>query len=143
MGMNVGGGKKGGAVAEINVTPLIDIVLVLLIIFMVLTPSMLKELTANVPPKSEDNTPPPPGTEPVVIEINEKSELAINTEPIAPENLATQVQDRLRTRKDKIVFFKVHDLAVYGDVVRFMDIAKGAGATMLGIVTRDAMGPQQ
>ena len=136
MSMSVGGSRKG-AQADINVTPLIDIVLVLLIIFMVLTPSMLKELTANVPPKSEDTTPPPPDMAPIVLEINDKSELFINTDPIAPESLAEKITERIKTRRDKIVFFKVHENAIYGDVVRFMDITKGAGATMLGIVTKD------
>ena len=66
MSMDVGP-KKKGAQADINVTPLIDIVLVLLIIFMVLTPSMLKHMTANVPKKSNDPTPPDPATAPIVL----------------------------------------------------------------------------
>jgi biopolymer transport protein TolR len=136
MSMDVG--KKGGASSDINVTPLIDIVLVLLIIFMVLTPSMLKELTANVPRKEDVNTPPPPDPNPpVVLEISAKSELAINTEPVAPEALADKITERLKGQRQKVVFFKVEDDAVYGDVVKFMDICKGAGAKTLGIVTKE------
>src|SRR4051812_22326654 len=123
MGMDVGGSKKG-ARSEINVTPLIDVVLVLLIIFMVLTPSMLKELTANVPRKDETNQPPPP-IPPLVLEITAKSELSINGEPVAPEALADKIGDRLKHDTQKLVFFKVDDEAMYGDVVRFMDIVKG------------------
>ena len=63
MAMDVGGNKKG-AKGDINVTPLIDVVLVLLIIFMVLVPSMLKELTANVPKKDKSDTPPDPTSVP-------------------------------------------------------------------------------
>jgi len=135
MGMDVGGSKKG-AKGDINITPLIDVVLVLLIIFMVLTPSMLKELTANVPRKSENAT-PDPASAPIVLVISAKSELELNTEPVAPEALADKVGERLKHDRQKVVFFKVDDDALYGDVVKFMDIVKGAGATTLGIITKD------
>jgi len=138
MGMDVGGGKKKGAKGDINITPLIDVVLVLLIIFMVLTPSMLKELTANVPKKDESPTPPPPDPNPpMVLEISAKSELALNTEPVAPEALADKITERLKHDRQKVVFFKVDDAALYGDVVKFMDIVKGAGARTLAIITKD------
>ena len=135
MGMDVGGSKKG-AKGDINITPLIDVVLVLLIIFMVLTPSMLKELTANVPRKDESNSPPPPNP-PMVLEISAKSELALNTEPVAAEALGDKVGERLKHDRQKVVFFKVDDEAPYGDVVKFMDIVKGAGAKTLGVITKD------
>jgi biopolymer transport protein TolR len=138
MGMNVGG-SKGGARADINVTPLIDIVLVLLIIFMVLTPSMLKHMTANVPQKPNPNDPPPPpGTEPTVLEYRASGDLLINGEAVAPEALVDKITERLKLdRKDKVVFFKVDDEANYGTAVRYMDIVRGAGAKTLGIVTKD------
>ena len=85
MAMDVG--SKKGPRGDINVTPLIDVVLVLLIIFMVLTPSMLKHLTATVPKKAEDDTPQPPG-ETIMVEYTAKRELSINGEPVAPEALA-------------------------------------------------------
>jgi biopolymer transport protein ExbD len=135
MSMDVGGSKKG-AKGDINITPLIDVVLVLLIIFMVLTPSMLKELTANVPRKDESNNPPPPNP-PMVLEISAKSEVALNTEPVAAEALADKVGERLKHDSQKVVFFKVDDEAPYGDVIKFMDIVKGAGAKTLAIITKD------
>jgi biopolymer transport protein ExbD len=134
--MDVGGGKKG-ARSEINVTPLIDIVLVLLIIFMVMTPSMLKELTTNVPKKAPDNTPPPPADNTIVIEYTKSREISINQEPIAWEALADKLSDHLKHSSDKVVFFKIEDDALYGEVVKLMDTAKGAGAKTLGIVTKD------
>jgi biopolymer transport protein ExbD len=133
--MDVGGSKKG-AKGDINITPLIDVVLVLLIIFMVLTPSMLKELTANVP-KKNDSQQPDPAAAPIVLVITAKSELELNTEPVAPEALADKVGERLKHDRQKVVFFKVDDEAPYGDVVKFMDIVKGAGANTLGIITKD------
>jgi biopolymer transport protein ExbD len=136
MAMNVGRGKKGVR-GEINVTPLIDVVLVLLIIFMVLVPSMLKELTTNIPRKDNSNTPPDPNVVPIVVEYTGNRELSINQEPVAPEALAEKIGERLKYKNQKVVFFKIDDDAPYGEVVHFMDLVKGAGATTLGIVTKD------
>ena len=130
-------GRTKGAKADINVTPLIDVVLVLLIIFMVLVPSMLKELTANVPKKDRSDTPPDPTVVPIVVEYTGHRELSVNQEPVAPEALADKVQERLKFKSQKVVFFKIDDEAPYGEVVHFMDIVRGAGATTLGIVTKD------
>ena len=135
MAMDVGQSK--GAKADINVTPLIDVVLVLLIIFMVLVPSMLKELSANVPKKDESNTPPDPNAVPIVVEYTAAGELSVNTEPVSRDGLADKVGERLKFKNQKVVFFKIEDEAPYGDAIRFMDIVKGAGATTLGIVTKD------
>jgi biopolymer transport protein TolR len=136
MGMDVGNGKKG-AKGDINVTPLIDVVLVLLIIFMVLVPSMLKELSANIPKKDTSTTPPDPNVVPIVVEYTAHRELSVNQEPVAPEGLAERIADRIKYKNQKVVFFKIDDDAPYGEVVHFMDIVKGAGATTLGIVTKD------
>ncbi len=136
MAMDVGGTRKGVR-TDINVTPLIDVVLVLLIIFMVLVPSMLKELTANIPRKDESNTPPDPSASPVVVEYTAKGELSLNGEPVAPEALADKVAEKIKYKSQKVVFFKIEDDAPYGDAIRFMDIVRGAGATTLGIVTKD------
>ena len=85
MSMDVGG-KKAGAKSDINVTPLIDVVLVLLIIFMVLTPSMLKNLPMMVPDKSEDaNTPAMPPDSSIMVEYTAKRELTVNGEAAAIE----------------------------------------------------------
>ncbi|MFZ5891629.1 MAG: ExbD/TolR family protein [Myxococcota bacterium] len=133
MAMDVGG--KGGLKNDINVTPLIDVVLVLLIIFMVLTPSMLKHLTATVPKKSEDRS-ERVSESVIVIEYTANRELSINTEPVAPEALAEKISERLRSARQKVVFFKAEDEAPYGDVIHLMDIARGAGAQSLAVVTR-------
>ena len=136
MGMSAGGNRKG-ARGEINVTPLIDIVLVLLIIFMVMVPSMLKELTANVPKKDKSDTPPDPNVVPIVVEYSANRELSVNQESVTPEALAEKVGERLKLKSQKVVFFKIDDEAPYGDVVHFMDIVRGAGAATLGVVSKD------
>jgi biopolymer transport protein TolR len=136
MAFAVGGGKRGPQ-GEINVTPLIDIVLVLLIIFMVMTPVMLKEIVAKVPQKQTENLPQPPGENPIVVELDAHDGLALNGEAVAPEALAARVGERLLHDRQKVVFFKVDDDANYGRAVRIMDICKGAGARTLAIVTKD------
>ena len=134
MAMDVGG-KKGGPKSDINVTPLIDVVLVLLIIFMVLTPSMLKNIPMIVPEKAEDDTPAMPPDSAIMVEYTAKRELTVNSEAVAVEALAAKLQDRLKVRRQKVVFFKAEDKAPYGEVVRLLDIARGSGAETLAIVT--------
>jgi biopolymer transport protein ExbD len=131
------GGAKGRPSGEINVTPLIDIVLVLLIIFMVMTPVMLKELVAKVPQKNTELVPQPPGENPIIVELDARDQLSLNGEALAPEALAAAVGERLRHDRQRVVFFKIDDDANYGRAVRVMDICKGAGAATLGIITKD------
>jgi biopolymer transport protein ExbD len=135
MAFSVGSGK--GPSSEINVTPLIDIVLVLLIIFMVMTPVMLKELVAKVPQKSTELVPQPPGENPIIVEVDASDRIQLNGEAVAPEALGAQVGERLRHDRQKVVFFNIADDASYGSAVRVMDVCKGAGAATLGIITRD------
>jgi biopolymer transport protein TolR len=139
MAFSVGTGK--GPQADINVTPLIDVVLVLLIIFMVMTPVMLKELVAKVPQKQTENVPLPPGESTIIVELDAQDQLSLNGEPMAPELLAGKVGDRLAHDRGRVVFFKIADEANYGRAVRIMDICKGAGAKTLGIVTKDEAAP--
>jgi len=130
------GSRKNSLRGDINVTPLIDVVLVLLIIFMVLTPAMLKHVRIAVPDKTNDSTPSEDGEIPIVIEYTARRELTVNTEPLSFEHLAGRLAERLRSDRRKVVFFKADDDVAYGDVVKLMDIARGAGAKTLAIVTR-------
>ncbi len=137
MGMSVGSGSEGrfSSRGEINVTPLIDIVLVLLIVFMVMTPVMLKELVAKIPQEQSDNTPQPPGENPIVVSLAADGNVALGLEKIEIENLAVAVRERLSHDRQKVVFFRIDDHASYGRAVKLMDLCKGAGAATLGIVT--------
>ena len=134
MAMDVGG-KKSGPKSDINVTPLIDIVLVLLIIFMVLTPSMLKNIPTMVPEKAEDDAPAMPPDSAIMVEYTANRELTVNSESVSVEGLAEKLSERLKARRQKVVFFKAEDKAPYGEVVRLLDIARGSGAETLAIVT--------
>ena len=135
MSFSAGDGK--GTSSEINVTPLIDIVLVLLIIFMVLTPVMLKEIAAVVPRKATDALPVPAGGGPIVVRLDADGQISVGGEPVATEALSTVVSERLTHDRQKTVFFDFNDHANYGQAVRIMDLCKGAGAKTLGIVTQD------
>jgi biopolymer transport protein ExbD len=131
--MNVG--KKGTLQADINVTPLVDVVLVLLIIFMVLTPSLLKHLDATIPKKPEEPLPTVPTESSIVVEYGAARELSVNGEAVAIEGLGAKLGERLRGARQKVVFFKAEDDAPYGEVVRLMDVARGVGAEALAVVT--------
>ena len=104
---------------------------------MVLVPSTLKELTAHIPKKDDSNPPPDPSVAPIVVAYTGKRELSINQEAVTREALAGKVAERLEHRGQKIVFFRIDDEAPYGEVVQLMDIVKGAGATTLGIVSKN------
>jgi len=129
------GGK--GIRSDINVTPLIDVVLVLLIVFMVLVPKLLNQTPVDVPPKAPD-TPdtPPPASDQLVCTIGEDSRVAINGEAITIEGLADKVRTLMTNRSKKLMFFNPDDNAPYGDVVKVMDICRGAGVKTLGIMTK-------
>ena len=86
-------GRTQTALAEINMIPFIDIVLVLLIIFMVLVPSMLKHLTATIPKKADESTPQPPGESIIVVEYTANRELSLSDEPVAPDQLAAKLAE--------------------------------------------------
>src|ERR1700749_1309835 len=111
MAFSVGNGK--GPRSDINVTPLIDIVLVLLIVFMVMTPVMLKELVAKIPQEQTDNTPQPPGENPTVVSLATSGGITLGSESIAIEQLAAAVSERLTHDRQKVVFFRIDDRASY------------------------------
>lgn len=130
-----GGGK--GVRSDINVTPLIDVVLVLLIVFMVLVPKLLYQTSLEVPPKAPDNAAEPPSSsDQLVVTIAEDSRIAINGESVTVEQLPDKVRELMANRSKKLMFFNPADEAPYGDVVKVMDICKGSGAKTIGIMTK-------
>ena len=134
MAMAVGGQK--GAMHDINMTPMIDVLLVLIIIFMVITPLTPHGLEALVP------QPPPPNQQPtqsdlrtVVIVINRDRSIMINQEPTDEARLGSRLEEIFKTRAERVVFVKGDPDLEFEYVARAIDIAKGAGLDKVGLMT--------
>jgi biopolymer transport protein TolR len=135
MGMAVGG-PGGGPKADINMTPMIDVLLVLIIIFMVITPLTPKGLEALVP------QPPPPNqkvqednTRTVVIVINKDKSMMINQEQTDENKLGSRLEEIFKTRAERVVFVKGDPDLEFRDVAKAIDIAHGAGIDKVGLMT--------
>jgi biopolymer transport protein ExbD len=130
-----GGGGKGKPRSDINITPLVDVVLVLLIIFMVMTPILLKQLEVQVPDKVETEVVPQTSDQ-IVLTISADGAIAINQEPVKRETLEKQVHTLFDERADKTLFFDIDEQANYGFTVEVMSACKNAGVKVLGIATK-------
>ncbi len=140
MGMAVG--PSGGQNANINVTPLIDVLLVLLIIFMVITPLTPKVLDALVPqpPPPNQKQPPPQQDRTIVVQLIDRGPgqapgLKINQDDATWENLQGRLTDVFKTRAEKVMFVKGDDNIPFADVANVIDIAHSAGVDKVGLIT--------
>jgi biopolymer transport protein TolR len=133
MGMDVGG-RKGGTMASMNVVPLIDILLVLLIIFMVITPLSPKGLQAQVPQPAHDAK-PAPGYKIVVVQVLGGHQLKINEEPATWDNLGEQLDSIFKLRAEKVAFLKGDDTVLFAEVARAIDVMRSSGVEKVGLMT--------
>ena len=136
MSMSAGGGG-GGLNAEPNVTPMIDVLMVLLIIFMVIVPSSRKALDVQLPdpnPAPATSTP----TQQIVLEVLPGGVFEINNQPVAGNALATRLRELYDPRPEKIIFIKGDPGVKYQDVIQAMDVARGAGVKVIGVPPKEA-----
>ena len=135
MGKPKGLQKKLALQSEINVTPLIDVVLVLLIIFMVLTPITISEMSVNLPDKTETVEQEDVPKEQLLLAVCEDGSFALNRTAYEAEELRDNLQRRLRAKAKKVVFVDAHPEAGYHKVVTALDLARDAGADRLGMAS--------
>lgn len=124
--------SDGGMNADINITPFIDVLLVLLVIFMITLPMTRRVLEIQVPKEEQSQATSQPSNN-IVIEISETGSLAINTQPVTRENLSAKFHEIYDVRPDKLLFIKVHNSRPYSEVIGVIDIARGAGVKVFGL----------
>ena len=133
MAMSMGSGS--GPKSDINMTPMIDVLLVLIIIFMVITPLTPKGLEALIPqPPPPNQKQDQPDDRTVVVTINKDHSMLINTDPIVESALPKRLEDVFRTRAERIMFVKGDPDIEYKWVAEVVDIAHGAGVDKVGLM---------
>ena len=133
-------GKKriAGVNSDINVTPMVDVMLVLLIIFMVITPMLQKGVSVDL--AKTDNPvkmPEADREDSLIVAIMRDGKVYLNSDAVSPEALTDTVKDRLANKADKRIFVKADGGAKYGDVVSVVDNVRSAGVDQLGLLTEE------
>ncbi|MBI2409259.1 MAG: biopolymer transporter ExbD [Gemmatimonadetes bacterium] len=137
MSMSVGGGG-GGLNSEPNLTPMIDVLLVLLVIFMMIIPMSRKALDVQLPDPTPSDKDVKPNPDQIVLEVLPGGTYAINKGPVAKAELFKRLKEIYDPRPDKIIFVKGDPNVLYQDVIFGMDQARGAGVKVIGVPPKAA-----
>ncbi|HEX8454419.1 MAG TPA: biopolymer transporter ExbD [Longimicrobium sp.] len=127
-------GKRGGHVSAINMTPMIDVLLVLLIIFMVVQQSLQRGVRVQVPPPKSDQ--PVNAPDQIVLEVAPGGSYLLNQQPVAAGALESTLERVFAPRPRKVLFVKGGEQVAYADVVRAVDISRAAGVEVVGLMPR-------
>jgi biopolymer transport protein TolR len=137
------GGAKGGVKSDINVTPLVDVMLVLLIIMMLITP-MLNQGVAVRLPKASNTVDKPTTQDNTVVAVSKDGSLYVNSKPVTEAEMATRITEVLESKKEKVVFINADEEALYSSVMTAMDQLHQAGVEDIALITeRRREGGQQ
>ena len=141
MSMDVGG-AKGGIKSDINVTPLVDVMLVLLIIMMIVAPLLQKGAPVRLPTAS-NSADKPETQDQTVVAVTANGEYYVNGVPIPDSELRRRVEEILENKTEKIVLIKADEDAQYGKVMEAMDELRAAGIEDMGLITERRIRPGQ
>jgi biopolymer transport protein TolR len=131
------GNATEGLTNEINVTPMIDVLLVLLIIFMMVIPMSRKAIDLQLPDPTPDDTNQGPPPSQIVLEVLPGDVFKVNSQPIAKNELQKKLKEIYDPRPDKIIFVKGDPAVKYSDVIAAMDMARGAGVKVIAATPKE------
>ena len=138
MSMSVGTQGAHSSINDINVTPMIDVLLVLLIIFMITQPLSRMSLQVQVPPPPQPTASPPSQSNQIVLEMPDNGSYLINGQPVPKDQLDAQLHSIYDPRPAKLLFVKPGQNRVFQDVIDAMDVAMGAGVQVIGFTPKEA-----
>ncbi len=136
MAISSSGSTERGLANEPNVTPMIDVLLVLLIIFMIVVPMSRKAIDIQLPDPTPVLTSTPDNSQ-IVLQIGATGQYSINKEPVTKFSLAKRLKEIYDPRPDKVLFVKGDSAVKYEDVIQAMDVARGAGVKVIGVPPKD------
>ena len=128
------GGAKGGVKSDINVTPLCDVMLVLLIIMMIVAPLLQQGVSVTLP-KAQNTVDKPEVQGQTVVAIGKDKSMYVNAKPVQESEMATRINEILETAKEKVVFIRADEEVEYGAVMAAMDQLRQAGIEDIGLIT--------
>ena len=134
MGISLGGSKTG-TIAEMNVVPLIDILLVLLIIFMAVCPQMQYGLPADLPQQTSSEAPRSPDV--IVVEVFGDGTLRINQDPVEWQDLEARLAEIFNMRASRVAFLRGDSAIEFGVIARAIDVMRGSGIATVGLMTTE------